>query len=162
MNANHTTLDESQPVRPGFNLFAYQRRAMAALIGWAFGSIMAGGLWWYDRHPVMRGIGTQFVGWGAIDGIIALFGLRGAVQGAQQLASGALNADEHARRAQRFERLLWINTALDALYMLGGGWLVYRHPQRPERRGMGWGVIIQGVFLWFFDSVNALVVRSRR
>lgn len=170
--------DRSRAAAPRWNVYAYQQQIMPLLLGWAVGSMAAGMYWWRCRFAWVRGLGSQFVGWGAIDGLIALFGRHGAVRNAARYAAGEIDAAEHARQARQFEIILWVNTGLDVVYMLSGRWLVARyrvdrdhsapddtHPdaaRAAERRGMGWGIIVQGAFLFWFDLVNALIVRRQR
>lgn len=146
----------------GFGLFMFQQRIMGLLSGWAVGSIVTGLIWLRDRAPFMRGMGAQFAGWGAIDGIIAVLGWRGAARSAERYAVGELDGDQYARQMINFERLLWINAGLDVLYMLGGRWFARRNPDDPQRRGTGWGVMWQGAFLFIFDLLNAAYVRRQR
>ncbi|NDJ78087.1 MAG: hypothetical protein GYB65_17705 [Chloroflexi bacterium] len=141
-----------------YNVFTYQQRMMAVLLGWAAGSITLGLLWWRGGSEWLRGLGSQFVGWGIIDGLIALGGLRGANRNAALFAAGEMDEATHAIHAQRFELILWINTGLDVLYMAFGAWLVRHFRTHDERRGMGLGIITQGAFLFVFDGVNALLL----
>jgi hypothetical protein len=52
--------------------------------------------------------------------------------------------------------LLWINTALDVLYVLGGLWWAKRDSGDGEAKGNGLGVMIQGAFLFVLDLIHAL------
>jgi len=144
------------------NVFLFQQRALAILTGWAAGSMAAGWLWWQSGGAWWRGLGSQFAGWGIIDAIIAAFGLRSASRNAARLASGDMDQLEQERQAQNFERLLWINSALDVGYVLAGGWLTKRHADDEGRRGIGWGIVIQGTFLLIFDLTLAWLMRVRR
>ena len=145
-----------------FNLFEFQRRAMPVLLGWASGSIASGLLWLAAPDQWLRGLGSQFAGWGLIDGIIALLALRGAARNADRLAAGAVDAQEHDRQARQFEAIVWANAALDVGYALGGYGLLKRSPDHEGRRGMGVGIMIQGLFLLAWDVALALLVRSKR
>jgi hypothetical protein len=152
----------SQREKRTFDVFTAQQRALSILMGWAAGSLVAGWLWWQSGMPWWRGMGSQFAGWGLIDGIIAWFGLRGARRNATRLASGDIDQAELQGREHSFERLLWINSALDVGYVLGGGWLVKHYADEELRRGMGWGIIIQGGFLLVFDVALAWLLRVKR
>lgn len=145
-----------------FDVFALQRRALPVLLGWAAGSIAAGLVWWQAGNAWWRGLASQFVGWGLVDGLIALFGLRGAARNAARLASGEMGRAEHDRQARTFERILWINAGLDVGYVLGGRWLARRWPDDAQRRGMGRGIVYQGAFLLVFDLALALLVWRKR
>ncbi len=152
----------SEQAKGKFNVFVFQRRALSILMGWAVGSVLAGWLWWRSGSDWWRGLGSQFAGWGLIDGIIAWFGLNGAARNESRLASGAIGQLEHDRQARNFERLLWVNSALDVSYLLGGRWLVRHYADDEGRRAMGWGIIIQATFLLIFDLCLAWLVRVRR
>jgi carboxylesterase len=54
---------------------------------------------------------------------------------------------------------LWINAGLDVLYVTGGFVLLHRLGARdPFVAGTGWGIVVQGGFLFFFDLLNAVTV----
>ena len=69
------------------------------------------------------------------------------------MAQTRATADETARNLRR---LLWFNAALDVGYMAGGVWLA-RSKGRDDAnwRGQGWGIVVQGAFLFVFDLVHA-------
>ena len=72
---------------------------------------------------------------------------------------GATRAEALAREARKLRRLLWINTGLDVLYVTGGFVLLYTSgAQNPFAAGNGWGVIVQGGFLFVFDLLHAVAV----
>ncbi|MEP7292887.1 MAG: hypothetical protein ABI835_13980, partial [Chloroflexota bacterium] len=52
--------------------------------------------------------------------------------------------------AHTLRRLLEVNTLLDLIYMFGGRSLI-----RHGSRGTGWGIVIQGTFLFLFDLFHA-------
>lgn len=159
-----TSATSSNQAITTFNILTYQRRVLPILLAWATGSITAGGLWWRSEHSFWRGFGIQFLGWGAIDGLLALAGLRGVANNHAKFI-GELPIAENARQTKRLEVIFWVNAGLDVLYMVGGKWLIDR-PSTPssklDRRGMGWGVIFQSLFLFFFDLINALLLNSKR
>ncbi len=81
----------SQAPSQADNLYTYQAKAMPILLGWSAGSVVAGTLWLRSAGKFWRGLGSQFLGWGAIDGLIAGFALRGAAKSAARLESGAIS-----------------------------------------------------------------------
>jgi hypothetical protein len=110
-----------------------------------------------------RGVGTQAVGWGFINILIAIFGQIGTNRRQNKLE----NPDDPAIRrkeAKNIRRVLLINAGLDILYMLAG----YRTAQsdRGQRdssmRGMGWGIVFQGLLLFVFDLVQAAQVPKQK
>nr|NLI50751.1 hypothetical protein [Propionibacterium sp.] len=48
-------------------------------------------------------------------------------------------------------RILGVNAALDVVYTLGGLALVRTRGHDPFLRGTGWGIAVQGAFLFGFD-----------
>ncbi len=66
------------------------------------------------------------------------------------------------QEATQLRRLLWINTGLDALCMIGGLFLI-RTKGHNDRQwwGQGLGIIIQGRFLFVFDLIHALLVPKK-
>ncbi len=151
-----------QPSSPAENLYTYQARAMPILLGWSVGSVVAGALWLRSAGKFWRGLGSQFLGWGAIDGLIAGFALRGAAKSAARLESGTITLAEHQRQWLQFERFIWLNVLLDVGYVLGGVWLKRSSSHDPQRQGMGWGIAIQGGFLLIWDILLASISRSKR
>jgi hypothetical protein len=140
--------------------WAFNRLLTRRLLYWSGFSVAAGlgmglgGRFW-------QGVGSQFVGWGAVDAAIALFGGWSARRKEATLPD-AHTPQRQASEAANLERLLWVNAGLDILYMLGGRWLiVQRGPTDDRWRGVGWGIILQGAFLFWFDLVHALLLRGR-
>jgi hypothetical protein len=71
-------------------------------------------------------------------------------------------AVDAARSARRLSRLLWFNALLDVGYMAGGAWLVRTKGRTdPAWRGHGWGIVVQGAFLFVFDLAHALRVPTK-
>ena len=101
-----------------------------------------------------RGVGEQYVGWGVINALIALIGRQGASRQRSAAPSDA------AAQKRTLSRLLWVNTGLDVLYVLGG-WRAMRGRGSADARwrGRGLGIVLQGGFLFFFDLLNALALR---
>ncbi|NDJ62256.1 MAG: hypothetical protein GYB67_14105 [Chloroflexi bacterium] len=68
---------------------------------------------------------------------------------------------QRQREARFIRRLLWGNGLIgNPLYILGGLNLARRslRAERPLLRGVGLGIVIQGVFLLIFDISHALSV----
>ena len=78
--------------------------------------MLIGGVLLLVGTPFWRGFGVQALLWGAIDAAIAAFGLRNTTR--QRAA--AHDAASIEREARKLQRLLWINTGLDVLYIGGG------------------------------------------
>ncbi len=105
-----------------------------------------------------QGVGSQFIGWGAIDGLLAFFGAQYASRKMAEVDGHTQGAQARARRNLR--TILSVNTGLDVLYVIGGLWLA-RHKGKDNAfwRGSGWGIVGQGAFLFIFDLVHALQLK---
>jgi hypothetical protein len=108
--------------------------------------VLAGDAFW-------RGFGLQAMVWGVIDAAIAWLGATSA----RRRRAAAPGGTEAARaEARKLRRLLWINTGLDVLYVAGGLILVATlGAQDPFAAGNGWGIALQGGFLFVFDLLHA-------
>lgn len=138
-------------------IWDYQDVLSRRLLLWSALSIIVGALlvafgasaWW-------RGFGVQALAWGAIDAAIAL---GGQLSARKRRAAGPGGPAAFAREARNLRRILWINTGLDVLYLAGGTALVYTlGAQNAFAAGSGWGVIVQGGFLFIFDLLHAIAV----
>jgi hypothetical protein len=136
------------------SFFRFQRRALAVLLAWGLGSVAAGlALSWRGRGAV-RQFGVQALAWGLIDALLAALGMRGATRKLAQ--PGRVDVVAEARR---FRTILAVNAGLDVGYVAVGAHFAYHGPS-AERKGLGWGVLVQGLFLLLFDSLLALVVQA--
>lgn len=133
-------------------LWRFQRRLTSLLLGWAAASMGVGLALWRSDDPLRRGVGEQYAGWGAVNALIALIGRRPPAE--------ANSLVETAARKRTLSRLLWLNTGLDVLYVLGG-WRVLRGRGAADARwrGRGLGIMLQGGFLFFFDLLHAVALR---
>jgi len=134
------------------NIWNFQKLLSQRLLKWAGVSTVLGvvmsffGVFW-------RGVGSQFVGWAAINAAIAV----GGDFAAQQRRATRPDSDtpkSYLREGNTLRRLLMINSGLDVLYMIGGMWTA-RRTRKPWLRGVGLGVILQGLALFIFDLVHA-------
>ncbi len=112
------------------------------------------------RTPFWNGVAIQFVAWALIDLLIAWGGAAGTRKRRARLTLEQAAAAAPAE-ARNLVRILWINTALDVVYMLAAV-LVALLPGRtnPLWLGTGVGIFFQGAFLFFFDLVHALQTRK--
>lgn len=148
--------------RQEYNLFTYQQQVMPVLLGWGVGSIVSGLIWMRSTADWLRGLGSQFLGWGIVDSLIAAFAIRNAAQKNGLVEVGEITQDEHHRQSVQFERIVWLNALLDIGYIFGGIWLAKRNPTNQQRQGMGWGILIQGGFLFIWDVLLASVAKRKR
>jgi hypothetical protein len=124
------------------------------LLAWSVLSMLGGALLWRQGSPFARGFGIQAVVWGAIDALIAGGGLL-----AQHRSPAPLTLESGERQAAKLRRLLWFNALLDVGYVIGGLWLARTKGQSDAHwRGHGWGIVVQGKFLFWFDLYHALRV----
>ncbi len=125
------------------------------LLLWAGVCTLAGMILMLVGDPTRQAFGLQAAAWGAVDGVIGWFGLK---RTQKRLGKPSTDQDEDTE-AQKIRRILWINNALDVLYVAGGTAIVYFLGREvPFWRGTGWGIIVQGAFLFFFDLWHALRV----
>lgn len=143
------------------DFFTFQHRRLGILLAWGAASIVAGPLALLGRDALWRQFGIQTFSWGAIDALLAFFGRRGARSKAARRARGLLTAADELREARRFRAILLLNAGLDVLYIVGGAVLAWRQWAQRGRRGMGLGIIPQGVFLLLYDSLLAREVGRR-
>lgn len=138
-------------------IWSFNRTLTQRLLFWAIPSVIGGLLLQLSGRPFLKGVGAQAFGWGLIDAAIALAGQRSAER--KQTTATPLVEVQHARSLRR---LLWLNAGLDVGYMAGGLWLA-RNKGRDNAvwAGHGWGIVIQGAFLFAFDLVHALRVPSQ-
>ena len=136
-------------------IWDFERLVSRRLLLWAFPSMLAGlGLILFG-NAFWRAFGIQFLAWGAVDALIAWLGLRNLNHKVDTRKSYA----EEAQEASRMRKILWINNALDVLYVASGAALVYFLGSEAQFwQGTGWGIILQGTFLFVFDLAHALRV----
>jgi hypothetical protein len=116
------------------------------LLLWGALSTIGGVILQFSRRPFWIGFGWQAILWGVIDALIALV----AGRSTSRLFS-----------ATTLRRVLLINAALDVLYMLDGFIFARtRGATNEHTRGQGWGIVLQGLFLFKFDLIHALLAPS--
>ncbi|MFN8373984.1 MAG: hypothetical protein U0694_14045 [Anaerolineae bacterium] len=142
------------------SIWQFQRAVMLRLLAWGTTSVFSG-IWLMRLGQFWRGMGSQFAGWGVINTLIALFGGASSSRRMRHHPQ-ALDPDFMDKETRNLTRLLWINTFLDVLYMAGGLSWIFRRKTDSFQRGMGWGVVMQGGFLFFFDLIHAILVPPTR
>lgn len=131
------------------SFFHFQHTALGILWRWGMGSVLAGLVASFSRNTVVRHAGIQALAWGAIDATLAHLGRH---QARQRISEGMPDQGRHARR---FRTIVLVNAGLDVGYVTAG-WLLIRRSTRPERVGIGLGIVVQGLFLLVLDSLLAL------
>ncbi len=127
-----------------FEIYGFQRKSMPALMVWSVGSILSGLVVIRSWEKQRKGMGSQFIAWGLINGLIAWFGWRGAQKKQLARLEGVLTEYERVKETAMFEKIFWINAGLDVGYILGGSWLKRKNSRDDFKLGMGLGVQIQG------------------
>jgi hypothetical protein len=117
---------------------------MRRLLLWGVLSTIGGIIFQFSRRPFWIGVGQQAIGWGLIDALIAL-------------VAGRSSAKSFSGKTLR--RVLLINAGLDVLYMLGGFIFARTKGAADEKmRGQGFGIVLQGLFLFKFDLIHGLLI----
>jgi len=137
------------------NIWQFQNTVSRRLLSWATANIAAG-LWLQRRNSdLLSGIGSQSVAWGTINALIAIGGRTASAvryNGKTDPHAPGITEKEH----KNLFRALWINAILDIFYMAGGMALARTRGRSNEQvRGIGWGIVIQGAFLFLFDLIHA-------
>lgn len=127
----------------------HEEQAMNVLLGWSGASVASGAVMVFNKSRIVRDFGIQNIAWGVIDGVIVYFAKKSI---AEKRLDPLFNPEEERRS---FRNILLINTLLDVLYVGAGIWLA--NSGKEHLRGHGYGVIVQGSFLFFFDGINYLL-----
>ena len=137
------------------DIWKFQAGLSLRLVIWAAASSAAGLVLIFLATGFWRGFGIQALAWGAADGLIA--GLGRWLSGRRRRSTADPNDPKLLEaESRKLRRTLWINTGLDLLYIAGGIILASTVGRgSPVWRGHGWGIVVQGVFLWFFDLIHA-------
>jgi hypothetical protein len=126
----------------------YQARMMKQLLFWAALSFSAGLPMMLATREWVRSFGGMTVAWAVINALIALIALRGVRRKARQHA----DAPTQQGWLRQLVRLLWLNVALDVVYIAVGMGLTLWEPTNRMLHGFGWAVMVQGGFLLGFDA----------
>ena len=139
------------------DIWQYYKAITRRLLVWSAVSVLVG-VALLAFGPLWQGIGLQALAWGVIDAGIALVGgwvtRRRRTGHSDPSPPGVL-----AREARNLRRILLINTGLDVLYVAAGIALaITLGADNPFWHGNGWGIVVQGGFLFCFDLLHALGV----
>lgn len=135
------------------SIWQFHRTVATRLLAWGLFSVFFGALLARSANRFWQGIAGQFIGWGAVDVGLAIFG---GISSAKRMREKpeALTPEYMDRETIQLTRLLWVNGILDIVYVLVGLRLAGGKKEHP--RGMGWGIVLQGAFLFVFDLLHAL------
>jgi hypothetical protein len=121
----------------------FTQTIMCRLLLWGALSTIGGVILQFTRNPFWIGVSQQAIGWGIIDALLALI-------------AGRPTSKPFSSKTLR--RILLFNAALDVLYMLGGFIFARAKGATDEKlRGQGWGIVLQGLFLFKFDLIHGLL-----
>jgi hypothetical protein len=136
------------------NIWHFSEQVSSRLLRWNLLNILVGFML-LPRKAFWRGLGSQALGWGVINSAIAVVGNEATRQRRLKL-DDAHSAPRLNQEARNLRLILWINTALDLVYMVGG-WLMFRSAGREDgvKRGAGIGIMVQGALLFIFDLIHA-------
>ena len=111
---------------------------MWALNGWALGNATSLANVMND-DPQSASFHQMNIGWNLVNAGLASYAL----------------SNNKPIEPQKLERIFWINSALDVVYIASGLWLRTEGEKRGNPQWIGWGdsIMIQGGFLLAFDSV---------
>jgi hypothetical protein len=72
--------------------------------------------------------------------------------------TGANLPETQEKEARNLRLLLLVNAGLDLLYIRFGREMADHAGRDAFKRGTGWGIVAQGMFLFFFDLFHTLDV----
>jgi predicted secreted protein len=137
------------------DIWKFQRLVLQRLVIWVGISIVLGLAFLLFRNEYWNGMAIQFIAWAVVNLAIALFGKRSLDRRYASLNKAERQAQAETERA-KLVRTLWVNTILDAFYIIGGRLaMIFLGRDSPLWQGMGLGIILQGSFLFFFDLIHA-------
>ncbi len=129
-------------------IWKFETNLASRLLTWSIFSLLTGLYLWFAANDFGRAFGVQAIVWGLVDAGIAIIGARTAIR--------RKSTTEPESEALFIRKVLWINFALDILYVIAG---VYVSTLGGAFwQGTGWGVVVQGAFLFFFDLIHAIKV----
>jgi hypothetical protein len=143
-------------------LFLQRDAALGTLGAWAGVNVIAGAImiadppWLEGLGPTRdyrRSFGVATLSFATVNAVLAAVG---AFTFFPKSAVGSTSA--LAQQRSTASTVFAVNAGLDVLYV-GTGALLYAKATSPSLRGLGAGVMIQGSFLFGFDTSNAIVFR---
>ncbi len=130
------------------NFFGWQERALGWLLGWgAANTVLCAGAA-RAGDETLKHVARQAAGWGLVNLALAVNGRRSARRQAR-----TATREQVAASIQRFRLILAVNAVLDIYYILGGTLLVRSAGANSRRKGTGFGIILQGLFLGCYDAL---------
>jgi hypothetical protein len=145
--------------------YHYVHHRMGLLLAWGTLNVAAGSLLsLLSRDKYWKHFWLQCVGWGGVDALLAGFSRRSYRRKLARLAGNTSGRTETwLKEAKTIFLVLAVNVCLDLGYMLAGEWFRRKgHASgKPDQAGMGFGFIMQGLFLFLFDAWLSLEIKRR-
>lgn len=136
------------------------RNAMYVLGAWGVGNVVAGAIGMSQSKGSQRAFHQMNLGWGAVNLGLAASGLWTATH----TDPSAFDLYQTTLEHHRLQKILLFNAGLDVAYMAGGAWMMERaktSEKHAERlRGFGRSILLQGAFLFVFDTGACLYLGS--
>ncbi len=136
------------------NIWTFQQVLTRRLSLWAWVSMGLGLAGLFAPHAFWRGLAGQFLGWGVINQAIAFFGSKATQKRLASLKEAEKIASEPGE-TRNLAKILWINAGLDVFYILFGAFWARSNRADSFKVGTGVGILLQGLFLFFFDWIHA-------
>jgi len=134
-------------------------RGMTSLLGWSAANLVSGSIGALTTDGKARYFHQMNAGWNVVNAGLALAGLRKYHWSEPRI----LSTDDLIRDFTKVQRVFFVNTLFDIGYMAGGlymrNWGVTQ--RNPRFQGYGESLILQGAYLFAFDLVMYLVIKSR-
>lgn len=139
------------------DIWQFSEALSRRLLSWNIVNIFVGLLLSLAK-PFWRGVGSQSIGWGLINIGIAVIGNKMTERRFKNLPD-PFDSEVTHRESKNLRRILWANAFLEVFYVLGGLRLSKTRGKNDELwRGIGVGIVIQGVLLLLFDLIHGFVV----
>lgn len=135
------------------SIWSFQRVLSQRLLAWNILNFTGGLIFLLSSSKFFQGLGSQFAGWAVVNAAIAIFGQTSAENRHLRLPD-ADTPERRIREAGNLRAILWVNAALDVLYVIGGVRLFTRKNSGERLRGIGLGIVFQGIFLFVFDLIH--------
>ncbi len=135
------------------------KTAMKLLGGWSVANIATGTYGRLQTGGATRYFHEMNAAWNSVNLAIAGFGYYGAKR-----ADTDLSLTETVRESNNLDKILLLNTGLNVGYMATGAYLWERGIRKQSDRQTGYGqsLILQGAFLFVFDTLFYLSRSSER
>lgn len=136
----------------------HNQKGMTLLGGWAAANMIAGGIGMTQSTGNVRYFHQMNLAWNSVNFAIAAMGYFGA-----KTDPSTFTFKETVEEYQKFENILLFNAGLDMGYIATGAYLWERGLRKENDRLKGYGqsLILQGAFLFTFDTIMFFVSRNK-